>query len=210
MGSRNAIPKTEQTRDLRRYMRAGIPEQLDPLAAKHLSQFSNCCERLVMGDAETEYAWRTFLRAMRAAEAKARAEAEAKAAADGGEARPKPNRKTAETACWAIYKACKAHGVPLTAGEIHETARREFGRKKLQHMTGILFAHMESEAAAPQDDGAEYYFRTHLKRMLGGKRYGEKRFAAAMRDAWYMYRNVFVAGSNNARATQAIGAVFGA
>ena len=199
LGSANAIPRMNDMKLVSLYCKGGIESGKDRRNKTLLSKFSNTCEKMDFSQAQAQTAWKMFQRASK-------------------DASP---RKMAESAAWAIYKTCQMYSIPLTAGEILDIVKSNFGRKNMPDMLKILYNHMPKTDESLDDDAAAtaaapamsasrgagndlYYFALNMRQLLKGRKFSPDMYASAKNDAWRMYTEVFKAGNPNIRARKSI------
>lgn len=189
IGSKNIVPKTDETKILRKYFHndVGDSKKHPSKDAKYLSKFSNSCQKLSMNKTESEYALMLFQRGKKGVGA----------------------RQYPLVAVWAIYKSCHTYGIPLTDREIKTAVRFEFNRKFFPDMAKILFKMMEVQIPEVDKSKTErYYFKLMVRKILGGWEIDEGMYSANLKMAWNLYNNVYTEGSYRTRARQAITQAF--
>ena len=188
VGSRDMVPKTGETERIRAYFHNNIDVHDSKNKIRSLSCFSNCCQKLGLDRAASEYSLILFRRGKRAF----------------------GPRQHPIVAVWAIYKACQMYGIPISDHEIKTTVKFEFQRKYLPDMTRILYMLMSKNVTAPEAaDNEEYHFRLALRKIVGGMTFGESEYAEKIANAWNLYKNVYNDGSCKARSRQSIMQAFG-
>ena len=101
LGTRNDVPSMESMDGVKRYFRGGMSDE------RTLSCFSNVCEKLRLPQHIRVDAHNRFGRICK-----------------------QVSQKTAEHACFAVFRACRGHGIPIPEEEIIEAVRVSFRQEK--------------------------------------------------------------------------------
>lgn len=184
VGSRNALPdiqfgQSRSSMDVRRYFRGRH-------IRRALSDFSNFCEKLALPISAQQRAWKMYCRAQSCGS----------------------RHGAAEHACWAVHNTCRAMGIPKSDVEIISVAKTSYGRANLPDMFTIAYRHMDIPGAAISGTDA-YYFNLNLRKIVAGLALTKTDFVICKNEAWKMFLKVFVEGSPDHRARQAISTAFG-
>ena len=188
-GSRDIIPDTGQMKSLRCYSHKNIYDNDSRKKLRNISRFSNACDLLGIDDTAAEYALRLFHTALKQR---------------GGD------RRTADVAAWSIYKSCKNHGIPIDGNVIADNVRRQFGRMRIGDIMSIAYDMMDIPVRDNPDGIMKYHFRLILKKLTKKlPRMDDRQYSRRQADAWNMYNTLFLSGSYDKRAKNAVCKAFG-
>ncbi len=186
IGSKDILPKMPETECLKRFMHNDVGDRKTTKANKYLAKLSNCCQKLGLGTAESEYTLFLFKKGIH----------------------EKHARKWPLVAVWAIYKTCQMYGTAISNEEIKMAVKFEFSRQFLPDMGKILYRMMDIEV--PEGKNLEiYHFRLMIRRILGGKEYSEEEYSKNMSMAWKLFTHCYTEGSFRSRARKSISQAFG-
>ncbi len=169
---------------LERYFRGGVSES-DPTSKRHLSKFSNICEKLGFNSSLQNAAWDKFAERLKY----------------------KNSREVAETASWAIHMTCKEYGLPIPPVEILRVVQWAFNRSRMPHMSGIIYDNLESSVPDFERD-KRYYFNLNLRRIAGDIDYNDAEVMERREQAWRLYNEVYTEGNPDQNSRNAINEVF--
>ncbi len=186
VGTRELVPKNKSTEGVRRFLKGGITNGKIARNDQLLSTLSKCCNKLGMSEAESEYVRKLYKR--------------------GSDYTKK--KDSPYVAMWAIYKSSKRHSIPIPSTKIQRTVIEEWGRGHTIHMTHLLWKMMGVPLDFDETSDERYNFRLYLNKILKGKKFKKHDYAIMERNAWELYKNTYVIGTNPARAKRAISDAF--